>query len=385
MKDKGVPVALDIHGQVVKPQDAHPEGFYTCLGCKERVAFVAAHQRFMYGKVVDVISHFSHLTGSQCSATGESLKHLGTKLSLEQYCQRNPELRFSIQCPDCEQRRVKRITRRRDEEVCTEFTVGPYRLDVAIYNVETHRVRLGIEVLYSHAVDEDKAAGLDIPWFEVDSLHVFRRDSDKQHIINVCNTNYFLYDPCSCGNNAFSFKEARRRKEERHRQAAAEQQARLLQEQREKRRQQQEELERRRQERAEELADIGPRVQPLEVRSLGALSPEQEQLRVSLLTEIPDIFQRLLTFTCTLTNCPKCQQQGLFFDPGGMNMMPVWTQFVYKQTPDHPWECRCVGCGWHGSRPPTGALYTFQGDAFQEQPRRRQGPVQEPFWWNRDD
>ncbi|CAM3199076.1 hypothetical protein DESA109040_02405 [Deinococcus saxicola] len=385
---KAVPLALDARRQVVEPERAVAQGHYHCVACQERVSLVPAHRRVVHGQSIKVRAHFSHRIHTQCTATHESIHHLAAKIMVQQEVRRSGVLRFSLRCPNCHRAYLKKYVMKPREGIGTEVREGERRLDLAVINLDTNTVTLGIEIQHTHAVTEEKARQLELPWFEIATTSLFRTGKNGEAYLETVNSNFFSYQPCLCGNDAFSFQEAQlraaqRRKieqqqarerqlEESRRDAASREAQRLA-------RQEQLRLLRREQQRTSQPGAVTTRT-----------AHEVAAFRARLLAAIPDVFDRLLAFTCVLGNCPGCGQESIFFDSSGMNMMPTWSPYVARDKSGHLWQCRCVACGWQAQKPPDGLTFILQGNAFNPPAPgttiwpRTSGPREAPeqqFWW----
>lgn len=381
---KAVPLALDAQGQVIEPERAMAQGQYHCMACQERVRLVPTHCRVMHGQVIQVRTHFSHQAQSQCTATNESIQHLAAKITVQQEAQRSGVLRFLLRCPDCRKASLKKYVMKPREELRAEVRAGDYRLDLAVVNLDTNRVVLGIEIQHTHAVTEEKARQLDLPWFELATPALFRRGKSGELYLQTVNSNCFAYQTCPCGNDAFSDQEAKLRSAQRRKVAQQQARERQLEETRRRAAQlQAERLVRQEQQRGRPPA-----------AGMTPTTDQQAAFRARLLAAIPDVFDRLLAFTCVLGDCPGCRQEGIFFDGSGMNMVPTWSPYVARDQGGHLWQCRCVACGWQAHQPPGGLTFILRGNAFSPPSRGRSvmrptsGPREEPdrpFWWQETD
>ena len=374
---RAVPLAIDAQNQVTEPDKAVVRGHYRCLACNERVSLVLAHQRVMHGQTIAVRAHFSHHASSTCAATGESIQHLAAKLTVQQEAGRSGVLRFALRCPDCGLNSIRKYVLRPGQGVRAEVQVGSRRLDLAVVDLHTGRVALGIEIRHTHAVTADKADELDLPWFEITTAAGARRVDGGDVCFETANSNCFAYQPCPCGNDAFSHQEARRRADVRREHKRQQARERQLQAAR---------LDAERRSAAVRVARLEQRpVQP--AAHTAPTAAQHAAFREQLLAALPDVFDRLLAFTCVLGPCPGCGQQQIFFDPRGMNMVPTWSPYVLREQPAHPWRCRCVACGWHAQAPPDGQVFVLRGNAFgAPAPGRlalpRAAPAPERgFWW----
>lgn len=389
---KAVPLALDAQGQVIEPERAVAQGHYHCMACQERVSLVPTHRRVMHGQVIQVRTHFSHQARTQCTATNESIHHLAAKITVQQEVRRSGVLRFLLRCPDCHKTSLKKYVVKPREELRAEVRAGDYRLDLAVVNFDTNRAVLGIEIQHTHAVTEEKARQLDLPWFEIATPTLFRTGKSGELYLKTVNSNCFLFQPCSCGNDAWSDQEAKRRAAQRRQ--VAQQQARERQLDETRRRAAQLQAERlARQEQLRLLRQAQQRGHPSGAGTTPT-ADQQAAFHVRLLTAMPDIFDRLSAFTCVLGNCPGCGQEGLFFDSSGMNMVPTWSPYVARDQGGLLWHCRCVACGWQAHRPPGGLIFVLRGNAFNRpSPSRNIVPPasksreepDRPFWWQETD
>ncbi|GGO33595.1 competence protein CoiA family protein [Deinococcus humi] len=159
---RAVPYAATPDGGLVLPADAVAGQPYVCLQCGEPVSFRRAHLRA--GKGVE--AHFSHRPGSACA--GESVTHLAAKWRLHDALSRRERpfvLRRHCARLWCEATLDQPWDAEPYDVACTEVPLGPYRLDVAALQGE--RVVTGYEIFHSHRVSTAKAAGLPVPWIEL--------------------------------------------------------------------------------------------------------------------------------------------------------------------------------------------------------------------------
>lgn len=379
----GVAYALDASGQVVEPETATADQRYVCLACEEVVSLVRAHQRLVGDQLRPWRAHFSHRSGSTCTAGGESIQHLASKRWLQQAVTRHRSLTVELSCPDCQRQMPFEYWLLPSDVVANEVPTGAYRADVAVLQADG-RVDFVIEIRHTHQVTEPKAIGLDVAWVEIDSRPDLGMTRAPQLV--ALNTNLFSYLPCEqCGNDAASYPLALERRAVRLEQERRQRHAELLQRQAERqaafaRQQQEAQLAH---QRAVRLALEQERRAEAEARQRGQLAAERA-IETFLVEHVPDARSRLLVFTCVLGRCPGCDAATVFFDPTGMNWMPTWTPLAWRASPFHPLECACLLCGWHGPQPPPGQRITFH------QPVSRSGPAADTkpkaagpdrFWW----
>lgn len=382
----GVPYALDASGQVVEPGDANPGQPYTCLACHEPVSPVRAHTRLIHGQQRPWRAHFSHRPGSDCRASGESILHLAYKRLLRWAIERHRGLDIGLICPDCEQASTFDYQLAPGDTVATEVWTGPYRADVAVLGMNG-LPDFAVEVLHTHQVPEPKAQALPLPWVEVRAMADRLFDFTQRPHAQAVNTNLFTYLPCECGNDAASYPLAQVRKAARIEQARQDHLAELAQQQDARQSiSQARDQALRHEARQRTMQREQERVQH---QALQAWPREERQqtrryIESFLDTNVPEVHTRLLVFTCVLGPCPGCRMTTVFFDPGGMNMMPTWTPLAWQASAFHPLECVCPSCGWHRATPPDGERITFhqRTEATKSTPAAAHANAPVRFWWH---
>lgn len=158
---RAVPYATDTAGRVVSPKEAAP-GRYFCLECHETVSYRRAHTR--RGREVE--AHFAHLPGNECA--GESVLHLAAKFRLREALELQEKpfvLRRSCSRWYCTQTWDEPLTMPSFDVAAEEVAYGNYRLDVG--TLLAGRVVMAFEVFHSHRIGSVKAAGLRVPWVEL--------------------------------------------------------------------------------------------------------------------------------------------------------------------------------------------------------------------------
>jgi hypothetical protein len=164
-----VPVARDGRGRLVAPEDTAKGTRLRCPACDGVVDLHAGEKKRR---------HFHHRAGSS-ACTSESVLHLSAKRLVVQAVDdwlagAAPAPAFIRSCahPDCpaktEQPLPKKVGRAASEHRLRSGHVA----DVALL-ARAGDLPIGvIEILFSHAVDEEKAFEIGIPWVEVDAAQV---------------------------------------------------------------------------------------------------------------------------------------------------------------------------------------------------------------------
>lgn len=159
---RAVPYAAQPSGELVLPDQAITGQPYICLQCEEPVSFRRGHLR----RGSQVEAHFSHRPGTECA--GESVIHIAAKIRLQDALSRREQ-------PFVLQRTCARLgcTATLDQPwspepydvAAVEVALHQYRLDVA--TLQGGEVVMGFEVFHSHRIGTAKAAGLSVPWLEL--------------------------------------------------------------------------------------------------------------------------------------------------------------------------------------------------------------------------
>lgn len=176
---RAVPYAADAQGALVDPAQVRGSGPFTCLECGEIVSLRREHVR--QGRAV--VAHFSHQPGSVCA--GESVLHIAAKMRLCEALTRQEQpfvIRRVCQRFACEATEDVPWTLPLFDAAEVEVPLGAYRLDVAA--LSNGEVAVGFEVFFTHRVDTMKAAGLDIPWMELQAEATARDPYVLQPVVN---------------------------------------------------------------------------------------------------------------------------------------------------------------------------------------------------------
>lgn len=166
LRDLKVPYALDATGTVVAALTAPRQGTYTCLECSQPLTL---------RRRGDHRPHFTHHNKALRQCTGESVTHQAAKALLraqvESELHQHGRITWHLACPGAQGACRDHITVPQHQTVQTwekvelEIAYGPYRFDVAVTNGGA--VLFGFEVFFRHAVPDDKAEALDVPWLEL--------------------------------------------------------------------------------------------------------------------------------------------------------------------------------------------------------------------------
>jgi len=155
-----VPLGLDPGGAEVRPEGAEPHVPYACPDCRgELVLRRGATRR----------AHFAHKAtpdARTCDFVNETEEHWRAKHRLAQLLREGGEIRLVRRCAICKLLAPQRLPGGLGEVTLEQALPGGYRADVAL--LQDGRVRAVFEVLHEHAVDPEKAAGLEgTPWVEL--------------------------------------------------------------------------------------------------------------------------------------------------------------------------------------------------------------------------
>jgi len=157
-----IPAALSASGAVVEPSNGTRDDSYVCPACLEPVIFKVGEVR---------APHFSHRPDTQCNP--ETVLHRAAKLLLDRaanaWMSGAPAPVVEQACWLCETSWPRSLTEfiptidsvRQEVQVAEGFV-----LDVALGWAGS--TTFGLEVLVTHEVDTAKAAGLPVPFVELD-------------------------------------------------------------------------------------------------------------------------------------------------------------------------------------------------------------------------
>lgn len=159
-------LALDAGGQLISALTAPKRAEYLCLECGGHLHVKRGSER---------AAHFAHDQDDPGGCAGESVTHLAAKhlllTQLRVELAGDPQVTWMQHCPGaggpCRMRAVLPRSHpvKGGYEVREEVTHGRYRFDVAV--VVGGQVVFGFEVYHRHAVPDEKATDLDVPWLEL--------------------------------------------------------------------------------------------------------------------------------------------------------------------------------------------------------------------------
>ena len=161
-----VPWALDANGQLVTPDDVSSSEGLRCpnSACGSRLILRAGEKR---------VRHFAHIDEGRCSQ--ESIEHaaakyLLVKLVLASLSEPGKRPVIHRRCPECG-KVVPQPLPDKVKDARVEGTVDGFRADVLLLD-DAQRPLCALEVLHTHAVTQEKAEGLSIPWIELAAAQV---------------------------------------------------------------------------------------------------------------------------------------------------------------------------------------------------------------------
>jgi hypothetical protein len=153
-----VPYGVDLDANLVRARDASSDVAYSCPGCGATLILHAGPIK---------ARHFAHKADTACD--GETLAHITAKLLIAQVIRENPtaSTRITLQCScdECHAPLEKELPVEAFTASVVVEPVGAFVCDVVA--VKECTPVLAVEILVHHAVDEDKAAALELPWIEL--------------------------------------------------------------------------------------------------------------------------------------------------------------------------------------------------------------------------
>ena len=159
-----IPLALDPAGVLTRPEEANRETAYVCPAC-------AASVIYRHGPKVS--AHFAHKAASNCSL--ETVVHKSAKRLIEQGVRawlagRSPSPTLVLNCSVCHQPNGQDLpTPVTDVRLEHRLSSG-HVADVALLTGEA--IALVVEIRVSHAVDDDKARDIEVPFVELDGYEL---------------------------------------------------------------------------------------------------------------------------------------------------------------------------------------------------------------------
>jgi len=164
MAELKIPFALDADHEITWPKDAVKGTLYFCPSCGDRVILRAGTIK---------VWHFAHKPNQTCSQ--ETITHKSAKLLIQKAIrawkagkQQSPQI--SRRCRICRTPSLQsfpdKVTEALLEQPLTDGSVA----DVALMTGD--KVVAIVEVLVTHAVGNEKKAGLPVPFIEVDGYKI---------------------------------------------------------------------------------------------------------------------------------------------------------------------------------------------------------------------
>lgn len=158
MEGLKIPYGLNNSSLLVSAKNASKEESYTCPSCNSKLTYRAGDIRS---------KHFSHSAESNCSI--ESILHKTAKLLIKNAIKDNSlgikTLTLRNSCHSCGVEFPTELPVNTFSDAKEEVYVAEYICDVVGYRGD--HIALGIEILNTHKVDEQKAEGLPIYWIEL--------------------------------------------------------------------------------------------------------------------------------------------------------------------------------------------------------------------------
>jgi len=182
-----IPWALDDNDILVVPATAEKGETYRCPGCR---------MPLLLRKGTINRAHFAHRADTNC--TGESVLHKAAKYAVKNAIEGDRMVRLERKCGGCSNTKLVKIPtmgckleHRTDQGLV---------VDLAMMNGE--KMVGAVEILVTHAVDEDKAARLDVSWVElvgkeaVKNPHMWKptQDYGKSWICKQCVDERIAYE-----------------------------------------------------------------------------------------------------------------------------------------------------------------------------------------------
>lgn len=155
-----IPYGLAPNGHLTKAADATRGVEYACPECRTPLVYRAGET---------VTHHFAHKANTAC--TGESVLHLTAKMLIAQTIEEhaatenNSRISMKCNCDCCNSQFNLNLPKNAFSSARQEERIGSFICDVVA--MRDGQLALGVEVLATHAVGEEKANELSIPWIEL--------------------------------------------------------------------------------------------------------------------------------------------------------------------------------------------------------------------------
>lgn len=162
-----IPAARAESGALVLPEDAERQAVYACPACDGRVDLHAGDKKRR---------HFHHRPGTCAS---ETVTHLAAKAFILQATERwlagaadPPLLDRGCAFEGCARRTRQAMPPKVGRAVAEHRLPSGHVADVALLSRVVDLPVAVVEVRHTHAVDDDKALEIGVPWIEVDAAEV---------------------------------------------------------------------------------------------------------------------------------------------------------------------------------------------------------------------
>lgn len=158
-----VPYGVSQHGDLVPAREADAGEVYACPGCAGLLVLHAGAVR---------AKHFAHKANTACD--GETLAHITAKLLIakiiDEHCVSKTRITLQCACGKCGSPVQKELPHSAFTNSAVEERIGPFVCDVVAF--KESRPVLAVEIFNSHAVGDEKAEQLDLPWIELEAAEV---------------------------------------------------------------------------------------------------------------------------------------------------------------------------------------------------------------------
>lgn len=159
-----IPCAVDEAGKIFLPREAKQGVQYFCPSCGNPVVFRKGEVR---------TPHFAHKKSSTC--TLETVLHKSAKMLIREAVMRwlhdgFPAPVIYRTCKECRTEQEFPLQKVKVDDAIVEYQLGQYRVDVAL--LAGGKPVLGVEILVTHEVDEQKFKNLEVPFIELEALSV---------------------------------------------------------------------------------------------------------------------------------------------------------------------------------------------------------------------
>lgn len=161
-----VPIALDPSGNLVTPAEASKDEKHRCPSCQAPVSLQAGQKK---------ARHFRHLPGPMCSP--ETMEHALAKRIVSSCLERwihgeGQAPRLVTSCPSCG--RIDECEMRGTFDAVIEEYLLPNGLRPDVVALLGGEPIIAVEVRQTHAVEEEKARRIRLPFIEVEAAQIIK-------------------------------------------------------------------------------------------------------------------------------------------------------------------------------------------------------------------